>query len=114
MYLAHFGFTHYPFDRALQPDELFASSVACEANARLNHLVELRGIGLITGEVGSGKTTLCRQLCAALHPRNDVLEDLRLLTNYAMDAERRLCLLLVGLPELRRRLSMAVHESLTQ
>jgi type II secretory pathway predicted ATPase ExeA len=180
MYLAHFGFTHYPFERALQPDELFASSAAREASARLQHLVELRGIGLITGEVGSGKTTLCRQLCAALHPglyrlfyvplstgnvldmykaiawqlglpvernrasayraihsevsrlvletkihpllvvdeaqhlRNDVLEDLRLLTNYAMDAERRLCLLLVGLPELRRRLSMAVHESLTQ
>ena len=46
--------------------------------------------------------------------RNDVLEDLRLLTNYAMDSEPRLCLLLVGLTELRRRLSMAVHESLAQ
>jgi type II secretory pathway predicted ATPase ExeA len=46
--------------------------------------------------------------------RNDVLEDLRLLTNYAMDAENRLCLLLVGLTELRRRLAMAVHESLAQ
>jgi type II secretory pathway predicted ATPase ExeA len=49
MYLAHFGFTHYPFERALQPDELFASRAAREAQARLNHLVELRGIGLITG-----------------------------------------------------------------
>jgi general secretion pathway protein A len=180
MYLAHFGFTHYPFERALAPDELFASSATHEAQVRLNHLIELRGIGLLTGEVGCGKTTVCRQLCATLHPglyrlfyvtlstgnvldiykaiawqlglpiernragayraihtevsrlvletkihpvlvvdeaqhlRNEVLEDLRLLTNYAMDAERRLCLLLVGLPELRRRLSMAVHESLTQ
>ena len=50
----------------------------------------------------------------AQHLRNEVLEDLRLLTNYAMDAERRLCLLLVGLTELRRRLTMAVHESLAQ
>jgi len=50
----------------------------------------------------------------AQHLRNEVLEDLRLLTNYAMDAERRLCLLLVGLTELRRRLGMAVHESLAQ
>ena len=180
MYLAHFGFTHYPFERELQPDELFASSAAREAQARLQHLIELRGIGLITGEVGSGKTSVCRQLGAALHPglyrlfyvplstgnvldmykaiawqlglpiersratayraihtevsrltletkifpvlvvdeaqhlRNEVLEDLRLLTNYAMDAERRLCILLVGLTELRRRLTMAVHESLTQ
>ena len=180
MYRAHFGFTHYPFERALQPDELFAASAGHEAQARLQHLVELRGIGLITGEVGSGKTTVCRQLAASLHPglyrllyvplstgnvmdmyksiawqlglpversratayraihteisrllidtkilpilvideaqhlRNDVLEDLRLLTNFAMDAERRLCLLLVALTELRRRLTMAVHESLAQ
>lgn len=180
MYLAHFGFTHYPFERELHPDELFSGTALREAHARLAHLIELRGIGLITGEVGSGKTTVCRQLAAALHPgryrlfyvtlstgnvldmykaiawemglpiernraaaycsihtevsrlsqearlhpviivdeahhlRNEVLEDLRLLTNYAMDAERRLCLLLVGLTELRRRLAMAVHESLAQ
>lgn len=50
----------------------------------------------------------------AHHLRNEVLEDLRLLTNYQMDAENRLCLLLVGLTELRRRLAMAVHESLAQ
>ena len=31
-----------------------------------------------------------------------------------MDSEHRLCLVLVGLTELRRRLSMAVHESLNQ
>ena len=48
------------------------------------------------------------------HLRNDVLDDLRLLLNYSMDSEHRLCLLLVGLTELRRRLSMAVHESLNQ
>ncbi len=50
----------------------------------------------------------------AHHLRNEVLEDLRLLTNYEMDSQNRLCLLLVGLTELRRRLSMAVHESLAQ
>jgi general secretion pathway protein A len=180
MYLTHFGFTHYPFERELLADELFAAVSLSEAHARLQHLVELRGIGLMTGEVGSGKTCVCRRLAASLHPglyrlfyvtlstgnvldmykaiawelglpiernragayrsihnevtrlslearqhpvliideahhlRNEVLEDLRLLTNYAMDAERRLCLLLVGLTELRRRLSMAVHESLAQ
>ena len=50
----------------------------------------------------------------AHHLRNDVLEDLRLLCNYEMDSENRLCVLLVGLTELRRRLAMAVHESLSQ
>jgi type II secretory pathway predicted ATPase ExeA len=50
----------------------------------------------------------------AQHLRSDVLEDLRLLTNYEMDSQSRLCLLLVGQAELRRRLSMAVHEPLNQ
>ena len=36
------------------------------------------------------------------------------LTNFMMDSENRLCLVLVGLTELRRRLAMAVHESLSQ
>ena len=43
-----------------------------------------------------------------------MLEDLRRLTNYETDSDNRLCLLLVGLTELRRRLSMALHESLAQ
>ena len=50
----------------------------------------------------------------AHHLSNDSLAELRLLTNFHMDSENRLCLLLVGLTELRRRLSMAVHESLHQ
>ena len=46
--------------------------------------------------------------------RSDVLEELRMLTNYAMDSENRLCLVLVAQPELRRRVSMAAHEALNQ
>ena len=180
MYQRHFAFTRLPFETPAETDELFESSARREAEARLGHLIELRGIGMLTGEVGSGKTTVCRYLTAQLHPglyrvhyvslttgnvldmyksiaweigiaversrssahhairteisrlakeakqlpvlvvdeahhlRNDVLEDLRLLTNFAMDSEQRMCLILVGLTELRRRLSMAVHESLSQ
>ena len=180
MYLRHFAFTRLPFETPAHTDELFASNARREAEARLQHLVELKGIGLITGEVGSGKTTVCRHVASALHPglyrvgyvslttgnvldmykaiawelglptersratayraireeitrlvgeakqlpvlvideaqhlRNDVLEDLRLLTNFAMDSDNRLCLILVGLTELRRRLAMACHESLAQ
>jgi general secretion pathway protein A len=46
--------------------------------------------------------------------RNEVLEDLSLLTNYRMDSDNRLCLLLLGLAELCRRSFMVVHESLVQ
>ena len=49
-------------------DELFESNSRREAEARLHHLIELKCIGLMTGEVGSGKTTVCRHVAAALHP----------------------------------------------
>ena len=68
----------------------------------------------ITRLVGEAKQLPVLVIDEAQHLRNDVLEDLRLLTNFAMDSENRLCLLLVGLTELRRRLAMAVHESLAQ
>ena len=50
----------------------------------------------------------------AQHLRHEVLEDLRLLTSFEMDSEPRLCLLLVGLTELQRRLRMAAHAALNQ
>ncbi|MGH9462374.1 MAG: ExeA family protein [Vicinamibacteria bacterium] len=180
MYRKHFGFTQHPFSNEIEPDELFAAAASKELEVRLAHLIELRGIGLVTGDSGSGKTCCCRKVLHALHSslhrvlyvclstgnvmdlykpiswemglpversraalfrqirsevtrlvsearcrpilvideahhlRPDVLEDLRLLTNYNMDAENRLCLLLLGQTELRRRLSMAVYEALSQ
>ncbi len=67
MYLNHFAFTRLPFEHDLAPDELFAYAASAEAETRLHHLLELQGIGLLTGEVGSGKTTVCRKVTAALH-----------------------------------------------
>ena len=70
--------------------------------------------GEVTRLVGEARQLPVLVIDEAQHLRNDVLEDLRLLCNYEMDSENRLCLLLVGLTELRRRLAMAVHESLAQ
>ncbi len=180
MYRKHFGLTRHPFAKDLAPEDLFVSAAGRELEVRLGHLLDLRGIGLVTGEVGSGKTTACRKITAGLHTglyrlfyvplttgnvmdlyksiawemglpterslaslyrciraevtrlcleaklrpilivdeaqhlRSDVLENLRLLANYEMDSHNRLCLLLVGQAELRRRLTMAVHEALSQ
>jgi general secretion pathway protein A len=180
MYRKHFGFNRHPFAKEIEPDDFFPTAVGQEMGVRLGHLVEVRGIGLFTGESGSGKTSICRKVLTALHPslyrlvyvchstgnvmdlyktiawemglptersraalfrqirtevnrlstdarcrpvlvvdeahhlRPDVLEDLRLLTNYQMDSENRLCLLFVGQAELRRRLGMAVYDALSR
>ena len=180
MYRKHFALTRHPFEKDLAPDDLFETASLSELTVRLTHLLDMRGIGLVTGESGSGKTTACRRLVAGLntglhrvlyvslttgnvmdlyktiawelglpternraalfkqirsevsrlcaenrlrpvlivdeahHLRTDVLEDLRLLTNYAMDSENRLCVVLVGHPGLRRRLNMAALDALSQ
>jgi general secretion pathway protein A len=180
MYPKHFGFSGFVFGNDIPPEEMYPSVGIIEARVRLQHLIELRGIGLLTGDSGSGKSSACRSLVSLLHTglyrviyvplttgnpmdmyktiawefglpternraglyrqirtevtrlcaearqrpvlivdeahnlRSDVLEELRLLTNYAMDSDNRLCLLLCGQSELRRRIAMAVHESLHQ
>ena len=43
MYLRHFAFTRLPFETPAETDELFESSARREAEARLGHLIELRG-----------------------------------------------------------------------
>jgi type II secretory pathway predicted ATPase ExeA len=68
MYLKHFALTHFPFDHTLAATSLFAANAQPRAGVRLKHLLDLRGIGLLTGEPRRGKTTLCRRLTDALHP----------------------------------------------
>ena len=46
MYLRHFALTRLPFETPAHTDELFESNARREAEARLHHLIELRGIGL--------------------------------------------------------------------
>jgi type II secretory pathway predicted ATPase ExeA len=67
MYRKHFALTRHPFDKDVAADDLFPSTSLAELTARLKHLVDMRGIGLVTGDSGSGKTTTCRRLVADLH-----------------------------------------------
>jgi len=68
VYESFFGFTRTPFGRDLPPDQLFPSQDHLEALARLNWAVMQRGLALLTGDVGSGKSTCLRALRAALDP----------------------------------------------
>ena len=49
MYMRHFAFTRLPFETPAETDELFESNARREAEARLGHLIDLRGIGRLTG-----------------------------------------------------------------
>jgi len=66
MFESYYGFTQTPFTRAVAPAALFGSEQHQELLARLRYLVQSRGFGLVTGEVGSGKSTAVRALAATL------------------------------------------------
>ena len=63
---AHYGFSRQPFGRDLAPNLLFASRAHQQAVARLRWLAGERGIGVLTGETGAGKTVAARAATAAL------------------------------------------------
>ena len=53
---AHYGFTRTPFRRDLAPQMLHRHTSHGEAVARIGWCVTERALGVITGEVGAGKT----------------------------------------------------------
>jgi len=68
MFQEFFGFTALPFSRGLPTSKLFVASGQEELKARLSFLLRECGIGLITGEIGSGKSTAVRAFVDALDP----------------------------------------------
>lgn len=62
----HYGFSRTPFGRDLAPQMLHRSAGHGEAVARIAWCINERALGVITGEVGSGKTVAARAATAAL------------------------------------------------
>jgi type II secretory pathway predicted ATPase ExeA len=61
-----YGFTRMPFGRDLAPGMLHRHNSHGEAVARITWCVTERRIGVVTGEVGAGKTVAIRAALAAL------------------------------------------------
>ena len=180
MYNSHFGFLESPFSVTPDPRFFYTNPVYLEAYATLRYGIEAKkGFIVITGEVGTGKTTLLRKLLRSLEdtvhsvfifntylsfpellqvtlhdlglaPKDtskvtmlqqlndylikqlkqghtvaalideaqnlsdDVLEDLRLLSNLETDREKLLQIVLVGQPELEVKLDQPGLRQLKQ
>lgn len=73
MYLNYFGLVERPFSIAPDPQYLYMSQRHREAMAHLSYGLSQGGCFIVlTGEVGTGKTTLCRNLLADLPSNVDV------------------------------------------
>jgi type II secretory pathway predicted ATPase ExeA len=176
----HFGLKHRPFTRNIAPGNLYPSEQFAECTARLEFIVDSRVFGIITGEVGAGKSTALRKLRHSLNlsdhrflylarsslgPRDlyrellhqldvqppwhkseaqrlfdekvlelhrhqgitpvvvideahlwdtEMLEEVRFLTNFGIDAASPLALVLTGQTELREHLKFQKHTAIRQ
>lgn len=66
MFQEFYGFTQVPFSKTIPTADLFPTAGQKELTARLTYLVRERGLGLITGEIGAGKSTAVRAFAATL------------------------------------------------
>lgn len=179
MFEEFFGFSAKPFGKTPDPAFLYESPQHKEALARLEYAVEEKELALLTGDVGSGKTTLSRALidrlgdsrpvvllinprmtptqlvhsiamglgCSPSRVRNDLLDqiqsklvelyeqkrepvviideaqlipgksafdEIRLLTNFQLDDQNLLSVILIGQPELDVRLKRHAYAPLRQ
>ena len=180
MYNSYFGFSESPFNVTPDPRFFYTNPVYLEAYANLRYGIEAKkGFIVITGEVGTGKTTLLRKLLHSLENTvhsvfifntclsfpellqvtlqdlglaptstskvtmleqlndylikqlkqshsvtmlideaqdlsDEVLENLRLLSNLETDREKLLQIVLMGQPELERKLDQIRLRQLKQ
>lgn len=179
MFEEHFGFSAKPFGKTPDPAFLYESAQHKEALARLEYAVEEKELALLTGDVGSGKTTLSRALIdrigdtrpvvllinprlsptqllrsiagglgmtpgryrhemleqlhtrlfelyeekrepvviideAQLIPSKATFDEIRLLTNFQLDDQNLLSVVLIGQPELAARLQRPAYSALKQ
>ncbi len=68
MFQEFYGFSSPPFTKTIPTKDLFPTAGQKELTARLTYLVRERGFGLVTGEIGSGKSTAVRTFIAGLDP----------------------------------------------
>ncbi|HEX6768821.1 MAG TPA: AAA family ATPase, partial [Candidatus Binatia bacterium] len=180
MYCKHFGLNELPFNMTPNPRLVYQNAVVEEVLSKLRYCIEAKeGFFLLTGEAGTGKTTLLRLLMRSFpdsvayayifNPRlkfsallhgllndlgipapvadkesmlerlnsyaleqhkrghivacildeaqglsDEALEELRLLGNLETDSEKLIQIILVGQPELERRLDQAKLRQLKQ
>src|SRR5215470_267813 len=94
MWESFFGFKKTPFSDNPDGKQLFASQAWNQVKARLQFLIEHHATGLLTGEVGSGKSTAARSFTATLNPNLYKILYLHWTSGSCLDLLRQLALAL--------------------
>jgi general secretion pathway protein A len=115
MFEAFFGFKKTPFSDQPEAKQLFASQAWNQLRARLQFLVDHHAAGLLTGEVGSGKSTAARTFTTTLNPSLYKILYLHWTSGSALDLLRQLaCQLDLEPAHLRGDLVRQISEAIVR
>lgn len=67
-YRPYFGFTKAPFSTDLSMKDIMKTPALLSVQSRFDYALSLGGIAVLTGEIGSGKSTAVRYAQGLLHP----------------------------------------------
>ena len=94
MWESYFGFKKTPFSDCPDAKHLFASAAWQQVKTRLEFLSQNHGVGLLTGEVGAGKSTAARLFTASLNPSLYKILYVHFSSGSALDLPRQIALAL--------------------
>ena len=67
-YRVFFGFNKEPFNADIAMKDILKTEQLADVNTRFDYVIRLGAVGLVTGEIGSGKSTAIRYAEGNLHP----------------------------------------------
>jgi len=67
-YRSFFGFVREPFSSELKVEEILQTEAVLSVLDRVDYTIRLGAMAMVTGEVGSGKSTALRFATSRLHP----------------------------------------------
>ena len=111
-----FGFTKEPFSSDIKVDELYHTSSLMGAKERILYAVTLGAISVITGDVGSGKSTALRYASSSLHPSQYQVISVVASTGSIVEILKQICMALdvdwntISLAKLMRTVRGAITE----
>jgi general secretion pathway protein A len=111
-----FGFTKEPFSADIRVEELFHTAALEGAKERCLYAVNLGAISVITGDVGSGKSTAIRYAASVLHPSQYQLISVVASTGSIIEVLKQICRVLevewtsISLAKLMRTVRGAITE----
>lgn len=93
---AFYNLKSLPFGKNISPDKIFLSASAAELRKRLEYMLSKRGLFLITGLPGTGKTLNVRAFISSLNPNLFKPFYIPLATVSTMEFHQQLCSCLTG------------------